>query len=176
MDRETSTNHWTSTLLKHTRGMVHLISYVLDLLGRVAIVAMVLLVITTVCLRWLNITSTSAFELIVLLGGIIFLAPWAYTEVQKGHIRVHMLMSRLSDRVQLIIDCITSFLSLGICCVAIRYSLSYGSVLSRSGQQMTAMFPIPSSIILYFIVAILIILAMVFLIDLVDLLARSMKK
>lgn len=162
--------------MKHVVRIVHLSSYLLDFMGQAAVVAMVLVVLVAICLRWLRITSTGSYEIIVLLGTITFLVPWAYTEVQKRHIRVNILVSRLPQRAQSVIDNITYFLSLGGCYILIRYSLSYASMLAASGRVVSYALPMPVSIIMYFVAGIATMFGLVVLIGLVDSLARSVKK
>jgi len=65
------------------------------------------------------------FELIQFMLGLLVAFGLAYTSLQKGHVRVELLISRLSTRLQRIFESIVSFLCLALLAVMIWQNTIY---------------------------------------------------
>lgn len=155
---------------------IQLTSHGLDVLGRVAVLVMMLFVLIAIATRWLRIPSVAIFDLIVLMGVIAFMSPWAYTEVLGRHLRVDMLTSHLPRRVQLILDSFMGLISLATSGIVIWYAFSAATMYSRTNQVMSVVFPLPVSIITYLVAGMLALFALVLLVELVEAINRSMRK
>ena len=162
--------------MKIFANIVHSISYGISFLGWGSVIIMGLVTITAICLRLLHVSSSGAFELVVLMGTVTFVSAWAYTEIQNKHIHVDILVSRLPQRAQFIIRSITYFFSLGACCLASYYSFVNAYKMQQNNQVMAVLFPVPSCIPTYITSTMLFLLSLVILIKLVDNITRSLKK
>jgi len=76
---------------------------------------MMFLTTADVTLRYfLNRPIKGAFELSEFMMVVIVFFGLAYTAAQRGHVSVELVVSRFGERVQALIDSVTSLLSLGI--------------------------------------------------------------
>jgi TRAP-type C4-dicarboxylate transport system permease small subunit len=93
---------------------VHAVAKICDRIAQAAVVAMLLLVVGNILLRivWKPILGT--YDLAGFIGAILIAFAIGYCALQRGHIQVELLVARLPERVQGIIDSITGILSLGI--------------------------------------------------------------
>lgn len=94
--------------------VIHCLSRWLNWVAAGAIVVMMLLVCLNIVTRlfWRPILGT--FEVVGFLGAIVVAFALAYTSVVRGHVAVGIVVSRLPQRTQAIIDSITSFLGIGL--------------------------------------------------------------
>lgn len=158
------------------RRIVYLISYGLDWLGKFALIALMLVVLATIFLRKLLLPAVGFFEIVCLLGITLYLCTWAYTQVQKGHIRADILVRRFPRRVQSVVDSITYLLSLGACFLMSWSSIRYADLLQAGGQIVSHNVAMPLFIIACMIAFAFILLGVVVLIDLLDSLTSIARK
>lgn len=120
--------------VEHFRKVVHSVSPALNWVTCVALVAMMLLGSANIILRLFHRPIFGIVDVISLLGAIVIFFAWAYTEVQKGHISIGLVVSRFPQRSQAIIDSITCFLSVGICALLVWQLGVYGMRLWHTGE------------------------------------------
>ena len=99
---------------------VHAISSALNAVGAGVLVLLVFLTSADVLMRYLlNRPIKGTFELTELMMVITVFFALGYTESRKSHIGVELLVERLSQRTQAVIDSFTSLLSLGVISIII---------------------------------------------------------
>ena len=98
--------------------IIHSLSRVLDYLAGAVLVAMMLLTVSDVCLRYfLGRPIIGATELTENMMVCLAFFALAWCAVQQGHLRVDLVMSRFSPRIQAVCDSIT--LTAGLIMVAL---------------------------------------------------------
>jgi TRAP-type C4-dicarboxylate transport system permease small subunit len=86
-----------------------------DRVGRVVLAAMMVLTTTDVLLRKLmDRAILGGVEMTELMMVVIVFFALAHTEVYDGHIKVDLIVGRLSRRGQAAADCLTQFLAMGL--------------------------------------------------------------
>jgi TRAP-type C4-dicarboxylate transport system permease small subunit len=93
------------------------------------------LVAVDVCLRYLfNSPLEGAYEAVELMMAIMFCYGIAYTQRQKGHVAVNLVVSRLRDRNRAIVSSIVSFISLVLFALFTWQSFLKGVGSLRTGE------------------------------------------
>ncbi|MEW6669584.1 MAG: TRAP transporter small permease [Thermodesulfobacteriota bacterium] len=88
---------------------------VLHSIGVGVLALMMFLTAADVILRYLfNRPIVGAFDLTEYMMTILISFGLAYCAMMKGHVTVDLIVSRLPQRVQAVIDCVTGLLSLGL--------------------------------------------------------------
>jgi len=104
--------------------------------------AMMLLVVGDIVLRsvWRPVPGT--YDVVGFIGAVMVSFAIAHCAVQGGHISVELVVARLSQRVQLIINIITSILSLGIFALVTWQCLILAEDMRQVGEvSMSALIP-----------------------------------
>jgi TRAP-type C4-dicarboxylate transport system permease small subunit len=83
-------------------------------LAAVTIIVLMLLVVANVCGRYVNKPITGAAELACFLMVVIVFPALAWTAMAGKHVKVGLVVERFSPRVQIIVDCITMLVVLGM--------------------------------------------------------------
>ena len=83
-------------------------------LGGAFLVAIMLVVVTTVITRLFKIGFTGSIEMVEVFIVVTVAFALPYTALKKGHVSIDALTSHLKPRTQAIISCFTMFLSLAI--------------------------------------------------------------
>ena len=76
-----------------------------------AIVLMMLITCGDVVLRYFRLPIPGTYELVCFLGSVAVSFAMARTSMKKGHVAVSLIVRLLNQRIQLIIESITTFLS-----------------------------------------------------------------
>jgi len=121
---------------------VRLLSKYCDRIAQAAVVAMMLLVVGDIVLRavWRPVPGT--YDVVGFIGAVLVSFAIAYCAVQGGHISVELVVARLSQRVQLIINVITGILSLGIFALVTWQCLILAEDMRQVGEvSMSALIP-----------------------------------
>jgi TRAP-type C4-dicarboxylate transport system permease small subunit len=87
-------------------------STILSRVGAVALIAMMLLTATDVVGRMFNSPVLGALELTEYLVLIVILTMLSYTQAEKGHVNVDLVVRNFSPKTQLIIDICTNIICL----------------------------------------------------------------
>ena len=120
---------------KSLESWVHPLSKVMSRIGSVFLFLMMLLTVTDVFLRKVyskSILGTVEVSEFMLLIVIFF--TLAHTEILNGHVKVDLVMSRLSPRAQAIVDMITQFACF-VLSVLITWSTLVYSEMMRTAQE-----------------------------------------
>jgi TRAP-type C4-dicarboxylate transport system permease small subunit len=108
-----------------------------------AIIVMMLLTCADVVLRLFGHPILGTYEMIGFLGSIVVSFSMAYTSLEKGHVSVEILVERLPERLQMVIDTIGSFISTVLFGLISWQSAIYALDLKHSGEvSMTLQMPI----------------------------------
>ena len=99
-----------------------------------AIVAMMLLTCTDVVLRYFRKPIPGTYELVCFLGAVAVAFAMAHTSVEKGHVAVSFVVSLLPQRIQGLIESITTSFGLIFFVLIAWQSLIYANDLRLSGE------------------------------------------
>lgn len=84
-------------------------------ISAIGIVAIMTLIFVDVFIRYVfNISIVGSYEIVELIMSVAIFMSFAYTQAEKGHVHVTMLISKLPTRPRFICYSITSLLSTGI--------------------------------------------------------------
>jgi TRAP-type C4-dicarboxylate transport system permease small subunit len=153
---------------------VYRLSRILNVLSGIALVAMMGLVFVNVALRavWDPILGT--YEFTGFLASMTIALALAHCATKKGHVAITIIVERLPDRIQALLDTIVAILGTGLYVVLAWECSKYAIVMYRSGEVSptteTPFYPF------LFVVAFgLLMLALVLLNDLFKSLGRALK-
>jgi TRAP-type C4-dicarboxylate transport system permease small subunit len=153
---------------------VVLISKLSDGISQIAVMAMMLVTIANILGRlfWRPIYGT--FDYVSFFSVILVAFALAYCAVQRGHISVELIVTRLPQRIQGIIGCFTNILSLGIFIIVIWQCVVFAERMIRAKQvTMTALLPFYPFI--YVIALGCFLLCLVIIVDLIKSLDKAVK-
>ena len=94
--------------------IINLLGKYCDRIAQAAVMAMMLLVVANIVGRPLGTSIFGTLDFVGFINAVLVAFALAYCAIHKGHIQVEMLVQRLPERVQSIIDIFTNVLSLGI--------------------------------------------------------------
>lgn len=95
------------------RAIKRLTRWVYLLVGAGSLLAMIALITGDVILRFLfERPIMSSYEIVMFLMAIAVFTTLSYTETEKGHVTIELLVSRFPKKVQKILDLIMSVLSM----------------------------------------------------------------
>jgi len=153
------------------------VSRVFNNVGIGILMVMMFLTVVDVCLRFLPFTKpiVGAYEMSEFMMVILVFFALAYTETTKGHIRVDILVSRFPPRTQAIIDSITYLLGLVVLVLMVWQNFVVGMVKLEAGD-ITGGIPLPVGPFHMVIVVGAALFCLVMLVNLLDSLAKVMKK
>ena len=99
-----------------------------------AIVAMMLLTCTDVVLRYFRKPIPGTYELVCFLGAVAVAFAMAHTSVEKGHVEVSFVVNLLPQRIQGLIESITTSFGLIFFVLIAWQSVIYANDLRLSGE------------------------------------------
>ena len=99
-----------------------------------AIVAMMLLTCTDVVLRYFRKPIPGTYELVCFLGAVAVAFAMAHTSVEKGHVAVSFIVNLLPQRIQGLIESITTSFGLIFFVLIAWQSVIYANDLRLSGE------------------------------------------
>ena len=109
--------------------------------GAVVLAALMFLAAMDVLLRYVfNRPISGALELIQYMMVITVVSGFALCTIEKSHIRVEVLIGRCPPKVQTLLYCVTSFLSLGLIVLITRQSVIYAGLLFDAGLTSPVLF------------------------------------
>lgn len=128
---------------EYLRKAVYPVSRMVNGAGVGVLAVMMVLTAADVILRYVfNRPITGVYELTQLMMAIVVAFGLGYTGVNKGHISVDLIISRLRPRTQAVVNIITSFLSLVIFMLITWQSVVYAET-QRQSHLSTAQLFIP---------------------------------
>lgn len=162
--------------LKRFDSLIQTVSRAINVLGMAIILAMMLLVVADVVMRYVfHSPIQGATELIELMLVVVVFFGLAHTQIMKGHIAVDFVVARLSRRGRAMTGVIVHLLSFALFIVVTWENLLEANAKMASGETTHLLFiPIPP--FLYSIAFGCFMLSLVLLINLVFSLAEALKK
>ncbi|MBA7671135.1 hypothetical protein ES703_79286 [subsurface metagenome] len=113
--------------------VINPVSRLFHIVGVGVLVAMMLLTTGDVLLRYVfNRPIIGSYDLTQYMMTIVVAFTLAYCAVKKGHVKVELVVERFPPRVQVIIDSVTSLLSLGFLSLITWQSFLYAKELFNS--------------------------------------------
>ena len=154
------------------RDVIHRVSQGINSFGVVSLMGMMLLMVVDVCLRRIfSRPITGSFELVQFIMIILVYLGLAYTAIRKAHISVELIVARFSERIQVLIESITLFLSLGLF-VLITWRNIIRAEQLRLEQQTSPLLSIPTFPFYYILAFGCGVLSLVLLIQLIETLSK----
>lgn len=124
--RKSKMNLYKKILLR----MIRIINF-FPLLGLVVIM---LLGVAEVVLRPFGVSIYGTFEIIGFVGSVVVFFSMPHTLIVKGHIRIEVIVSRFSKRIQAGVDIFTGLLSIGVCALVVWQAWLTATDMMRSGE------------------------------------------
>ncbi len=118
------------------------LSRLLDKIAGWSLVGMMLLTVADVILRLFRRPILGTYEIVGLLGAIVIAFAMPHTTLQRGHVSVGIVVSKLSLSAQSLISLITRILSIILFALIAWECLQYGIDLKAAGEvSMTLCLP-----------------------------------
>lgn len=106
----------------------------LRLLGSLALVAIMLLTTADVVMRAFGSPILGAVDMVGLLAVVVLACAMPYTQMERGHVGVDILVQRMSERSQAILDAVTSTVSLILFALVAWQMWLYAGELAAKGE------------------------------------------
>jgi len=104
---------WLSGIGRFFGKAISTVTRFLHMIGQFVLVLMVLITVVDVFLRYvLNRPILGSYELTEFMMAVLVFGSLAYTMAVKGHVCVDLVVNRLPERGQAIVECITSLFAL----------------------------------------------------------------
>jgi TRAP-type C4-dicarboxylate transport system permease small subunit len=121
---------WLKSIVSFLNKIANPLSQSISNVGAGVLVVMMFLTAMDVLLRYfLNRPISGALELTQYMMLIVVVSGLALCTVEKSHVRVEVLIERLPRKMQTILYCITSLLSLGLFSLITRQAVVYAGFL-----------------------------------------------
>ena len=118
-------------------------SVAFNVIGALAILAMMILTCADVVLRLFRIPIPGTYETVGLLGALFVSFTLAQTSLQKGHIAVEFLIEKLPHNVQFVVYCVNELVSAVLFSLITWQMAIYANNLRTTGDvSMTLQIPI----------------------------------
>lgn len=150
--------------MKHLDRFIEMLSWRISQAAQFALLGVMVLIVANIIVRnpWRPIPGT--VEMVEILGAIILGLGVAYCQQKKGHIFVGVLVNRLSERKQALVDSITHVIALFFIGLLAWQMMNYaGSMLARG--YTTGHLEIPIAPFIYLVGVGFIMLALIMLKD-----------
>jgi len=119
--------------------------------GVLSITGMVGLIVVDVVLRYVfNRPISSSHEIVMYLLTIVVFSAFSYATVEKSHVMVELVISRLPGRARLVIEIVVSFLGVGLFTLIAEQSVVRGIAL-RAENLTSSILHIPTYPFLFII-------------------------
>ena len=127
-------------VLRDSARIIGALSRFVNGLGACILVAMMLLVVIDVSMRFLfNRPVEGSFELVEFMMAVIVCMAMAFCGMKKGHTTVEFLVSRFSERAQAVIDGLNSLISAALFILISWGSVAQAVMLKESGSITTVL-------------------------------------
>ena len=167
---------WLDKAASYLGKIVYSASGVLNRIGVSILAAMMVLTTWDVVGRYFfSLPVRGGMELTEYMMAVVVAFGLAYTAVHKGHVSVDLVIMRLRPRAQAVLNSITYFLSLGLFALIAWRSFAYGEIL-RSGGFTSSVLYIPQYPFAYVIAFGSVMLCLVFLVNLLENLAKVIEE
>jgi TRAP-type transport system small permease protein len=169
-------NGWLDRIGRLLEKGIFSLSRGLHRIGEVILVLMVLLTVSDVFLRYLfHRPILGSWEVTEYMMAVLVFACVGYTMVERGHVVVDLVITRLPPRVRALVECITSLVAfVFFAIVTWRNVLQAGVALRRS--DVSAELFIPKSPFILFVAVGIGVLSLVLFAQFLESLAKAVKK
>lgn len=124
-------------------GVIRPVTRVINGVGSAALGVMMFLNVVNIVLRYFfNLPIKDTLEFTEFLMVIVVFFAMGYTAILRGHIVIHILTSRLSERPRAIGDSIAYFICIVFCCLIIWQGIAQAEI-SRLHQDIIGTMSIP---------------------------------
>lgn len=169
-------NGWLSRAAQRLEKIIFPISHFLHLIGQVMLVLMVSITVADVFLRYvLNRPILGSYELTEFMMAILVFASVGYTMTVKGHVVVDLVTTRLPQRAQAFIECITSLIAFILFAIVTWRNVLQAGIVWRRHDVSGELF-IPISPFVLFVALGIAVLSLVLAVHFLQSLARAIKK
>jgi TRAP-type C4-dicarboxylate transport system permease small subunit len=158
------------------RKIISRIVFWFNWLGQWPLLALMPLLIVPLIMRRLMLPTTGFYEVILVLALFVYASSWPYAEERKVHVRVEIVVQRLSSRVRLITGWIVTILSLATCALMVWAFGGYGYKLQVSGQVVSPTIQVPMCLLSYLVAFSFLVMGAVMAVQLLDLQSGREKK
>ena len=155
--------------------IIHVLNRWLNWVGAGALVIAMLLVCGNVTSRLFGYPIEGTFEIVGFLTAAAMSFALGYTHVQKSHIAIPVVVSRLQRRTRAIVSSITYFMGMGMFAVLAWRSAVYATKIWEVGTLSETLY-IPFFPLIYGLAFGCFALSLVLLVDLLKSLAEAVKK
>lgn len=146
----------------------------LRIIGGFCLAAMMMLTCVDVVLRAFGHPIFGSIDVVQFLAVIVLAAAMPYTQVQRGHVGVSLLVDRLGKRGQAVVDLITHLVSLVVFAIVSWQMWLYASELWDKGE-VSMTIEIPKYPFLYLVAVCFGILCLVLLVDAINFGRKAVK-
>jgi TRAP-type C4-dicarboxylate transport system permease small subunit len=167
---------WLSKPTHSLERVVSLISRAINSVAAGILVAMMLLTAMDVLLRYIfNQPISGSMELTEYMMVIVVAFGLAHCAVQKGNVRVDVLVSRLPSRAQSVVNCITYLISLGLFGIITWRTILYTGAIFGT-ERTSSILLIPAFPFVGMVALGSAMLTLVLLVDFLDYLSQAVRK
>lgn len=131
-------------ILRSAMAVLVSISRVINIVAMVALVAMMMLTVSDVFLRYtfkIPITDSLALTEYLMVCTVFFAVAWC--AAQGKHVSVDLLVARFSPRVRAIFSSVTYFLGLGVC-VLITWRSFLEALVTQRNNRISRLLEVPA--------------------------------
>ncbi len=122
---------------------INTVSVILNWFSAASLVAMMLLTTTDVVLRLFRLPIPGTYEMVGFLGALVVSFSLAHTSLERGHIAVDFLVSKLSAKAQRNVDRVNSIICAGLFGLISWQSVIYALSTRENGEvSMTLEMPV----------------------------------
>ena len=111
-----------------------------DYLARLGMVALLVLVVANVIMRYAFKSIQGAYDYVGLITAIAVSLAVAYTAYERGHIEIEILMDHFSDRVQSVVGTIMFLISTAFFCIVSWQSVVVGMSMKEANETTMAVY------------------------------------
>lgn len=147
---------------------------ILRIIGGICLVAMMALTCVDVVLRAFGHPIFGSMDIVQFLAVGVLAAAMPYTQVQRGHVGVSLLVDRMSERGRAVVDLITHLVSLAVFGIVSWEMCLYASELWDKGE-VSMTIQVPKHPFLYLVAVCFGMLCLVLLVDAINFWRRAVK-
>lgn len=122
-------------IITKTSRVVDLLAKVINPISYLALFLMMLLTVADVFMRKVfNNSILGTVEVTELMMVVLIFFSLAHTEIADGHVKVDLVLSRFTPKVQSIFDIFTQLVCFGLFCLLTWSSFKYAASMRASGE------------------------------------------
>jgi TRAP-type C4-dicarboxylate transport system permease small subunit len=103
-------------------------------LAGLALVVLVALICSNIFLRAVWVPIKGTFELVGFLGALVTAFALGFTQMERGHIAVDILVSRFPEKLKRVITVVNAVVCIFVFSIAGFQTMKWGAILKNSGE------------------------------------------